>query len=90
MQNTIALSRKYSLVVPLSQHPELSVRKEKIFLKANSQNKKTKIVCTLGPSSNTTEIILRMLDEGMNVARLNFSHGDYEVNLFPMYKKHLL
>lgn len=40
--------------------------------------KKTKIVCTLGPSSCTKEIISAMYDAGMNVARLNFSHGTHE------------
>jgi len=36
---------------------------------------KTKIVCTIGPASNTPEIIEEMAKAGMNVARLNFSHG---------------
>ena len=39
--------------------------------------KKTKIVCTLGPSSETEEIISAMADAGMNVARINFSHGTH-------------
>lgn len=39
---------------------------------------KTKIICTLGPASNTEEIIGKLLDNGMNVARLNFSHGNHE------------
>ncbi len=39
---------------------------------------KTKIVCTLGPSSNSEEMIEKMLTCGMNVARLNFSHGTHE------------
>lgn len=39
---------------------------------------KTKIVCTLGPSSNSTEMIEAMVRAGMNVARLNFSHGTHE------------
>jgi pyruvate kinase len=37
-----------------------------------------KIVCTLGPSSNTKEQILALVKAGMNVARLNFSHGTHE------------
>lgn len=40
--------------------------------------KKTKIVCTLGPSSCTKEVISEMYDAGMNVCRLNFSHGTHE------------
>ena len=39
--------------------------------------KKTKIVCTLGPSSDTPEIIEALLENGMNVARFNFSHGTH-------------
>ena len=38
---------------------------------------KTKIVCTLGPSSSTSEVIEQMILAGMDVARLNFSHGDF-------------
>ena len=39
---------------------------------------KTKIVCTIGPSSESQEMMEQMLLAGMNVARLNFSHGDFE------------
>ncbi len=39
--------------------------------------KKTKIVCTIGPKTESTEMLTKMLDAGMNVMRLNFSHGDY-------------
>ena len=39
--------------------------------------RKTKIVCTLGPASNNEETLTAMCKAGMNVARLNFSHGDY-------------
>ena len=38
---------------------------------------KTKLVCTIGPASDSPEIMLNMLQAGMNVARLNFSHGDF-------------
>jgi pyruvate kinase len=41
-------------------------------------NKKTKIVATLGPACSTKEIIKDMIDAGVNVFRVNFSHADYE------------
>ncbi len=39
--------------------------------------KKTKIICTLGPASEREEVIAAMADAGMNVARINFSHGTH-------------
>jgi len=41
-------------------------------------DRKTKIVCTIGPSTNTAEKIEQLVLAGMNVARLNFSHGSHE------------
>lgn len=43
--------------------------------------KKTKIVCTIGPASESTEVLRELIKAGMNVMRLNFSHGDHEEHL---------
>jgi pyruvate kinase len=49
------------------------------ILEPASAPRKTKIVCTIGPSCWSKEILLKMIDAGMNVARLNFSHADHKV-----------
>lgn len=46
--------------------------------------KKTKIVCTIGPSSDSYEVLKALVNQGMNVARLNFSHGTH-----PEHKKRI-
>jgi len=43
-----------------------------------SQSKRTKIVCTIGPASHDPKTLKAMVRSGMNVARLNFSHGSHE------------
>ena len=53
----------------------------------------TKIICTIGPASSTTEIMNEMMDAGMSIARINMSHGTYESlqalidNLTPLRKE---
>ena len=43
--------------------------------------RKTKIVCTIGPSCDNEDTLTQMCMAGMNVARLNFSHGSHEEHL---------
>ena len=40
--------------------------------------KRTKIICTLGPASNNRETLKSLMENGMDIARFNFSHGDHE------------
>ena len=50
--------------------------------------KKTKIICSIGPSSCSTKIMTKMVEAGMNVARINFSHAtDEEKELIEDKKK---
>ena len=45
--------------------------------------KKTKIICTLGPSSSNLETVKQMILNGMNVARFNMSHGSHKSHAVP-------
>ena len=53
------------------------IKFQHIFESIDTNSRKVKIVCTLGPSCWDVDMLVKMLDAGMNVARLNFSHGDH-------------
>lgn len=40
--------------------------------------RKTKIVCTIGPATDSPEVLKELMHAGMNVGRINFSHGNYQ------------
>src|SRR6266852_5864856 len=52
--------------------------RETIRLKRNDPMRRTKIVCTIGPATSSEERLEQLMRAGMNVARLNFSHGTYQ------------
>ncbi|XP_010924790.2 plastidial pyruvate kinase 2 [Elaeis guineensis] len=64
---------KYQHLKSIQQLGEVS---QGVWSKPNVR-RKTKIVCTIGPSTNTREMIWKLAEAGMNVARLNMSHGDH-------------
>jgi len=46
----------------------------------STQLRKAKILCTIGPASSSPDVVSRLIDAGMNAARLNFSHGERETH----------
>ena len=46
----------------------------------NTVLRKTKIVCTVGPATDSDAVLRQMMQAGMNVARFNFSHANYEID----------
>ena len=65
-----------SSVIPRLHGAQIDL--DRIKAPTHTSNRRTKIVCTMGPASWSKENIGILMDAGMNVARFNFSHGDHE------------
>ncbi len=61
-----------------SMKQDIMVPQENSLQSANAPRRRAKIVCTIGPASNSEEMIRDLMLLGMDVARLNFSHGTHE------------
>lgn len=65
-----------SSVIPTLHGAQITL--DRIKAETHTSNRRTKIVCTMGPACWSKENIATLMDAGMNVARFNFSHGDHE------------
>ncbi|EAL65891.1 hypothetical protein DDB_G0283123 [Dictyostelium discoideum AX4] len=46
---------------------------------------RTKIVCTIGPKTMSEEALIKLIETGVNVCRLNFSHGTHDVSFYTFF-----
>lgn len=59
---------------------ETRVRYQQIFESIDTSQRKSKIVCTIGPACWDIDMLVKMLDAGMDIARLDFSEADQKVH----------
>jgi pyruvate kinase len=65
---------------PASQDSSTRIKFSNIFETIDVSKRRTKIIATLGEASNDIDQLVKMIDAGMNVARIDFSHGDHKSN----------
>jgi pyruvate kinase len=56
------------------------VKYSNIIEEVDITSRKTKLICTIGPSTSTKEKMVELIDAGMQIARFNFSYGDHKVS----------
>ena len=62
----------------MNKNQQEHLKNETIKRKEEFMTRRTKIICTLGPSTDNEAVMRALIEEGMNVARFNFSHGPHD------------
>ena len=76
-----SVTRRRFATDPSNVYGAATTRKERLGMAPRRDFRQTKIVCTLGPSSSTPEQVEQLAAAGMNIARLNMSHGNHASHL---------